>query len=164
METKTCSKCGIEKPLTKEYFFTRKDTKDGFRNDCKSCRNTNAKVYYQDNKETLIKNMGKYKKQHEREIADYQKQYFEDNKDSLERYYKKYCEDNKNNIVKQTKQYRETNKDMLAKKKKAYFEINKESLLIYAKQYRDSNLETIANYKRQYAKDYPEKKTYQQSN
>ena len=38
MKTKICSKCGKELPLTEEYFYKRKDNKDGFRADCKKCK------------------------------------------------------------------------------------------------------------------------------
>lgn len=37
MLTQVCSKCGMELPLTKEYFRPRKDRKSGFRAECKEC-------------------------------------------------------------------------------------------------------------------------------
>lgn len=37
MNTKICTKCGIEKELIE--FNTRKDSKDGYRNECKLCKN-----------------------------------------------------------------------------------------------------------------------------
>ena len=36
---KICSICNIEKPISKEYFHIDKCSKDGFRNQCKKCRN-----------------------------------------------------------------------------------------------------------------------------
>ena len=36
---KSCSKCGEHKPLTDEYFNHKKGTHDGFRSECKICRN-----------------------------------------------------------------------------------------------------------------------------
>lgn len=54
---KTCNKCNIEKPLND--FYRRSDAKDGYRNDCKSCKNAQwkstpthnerMKKYYKDN-------------------------------------------------------------------------------------------------------------------
>lgn len=40
-ETKVCSKCGNKYPATTEFFYSRKEGKDGLRNDCKNvCLNT----------------------------------------------------------------------------------------------------------------------------
>ena len=39
METKVCTTCGKEKELTTDYFGKHNSTKDGFRNECKECRN-----------------------------------------------------------------------------------------------------------------------------
>lgn len=46
MEKKRCSKCGLEKPKTTEYFEKRKNSKDGFRNQCKDCRNAKRRDRY----------------------------------------------------------------------------------------------------------------------
>ena len=50
--TKTCIKCGEEKPLTE--YPVRKDSKDGFRNVCKVCKAIQMKAYCQENRETLV--------------------------------------------------------------------------------------------------------------
>ena len=50
--TKTCTKCGEEKPLTE--YPVRKDSKDGFRNDCKVCKASHLKAYCQENRESLL--------------------------------------------------------------------------------------------------------------
>jgi hypothetical protein len=43
---KKCNKCGKELPLTSQYFETRKESKDGYRNDCKECRNIRRREIY----------------------------------------------------------------------------------------------------------------------
>jgi 5-methylcytosine-specific restriction endonuclease McrA len=52
MQERTCSKCGISKPETEE-FFRRRGTKDrgGFRPDCKDCNAARDKAYYEANRE-----------------------------------------------------------------------------------------------------------------
>lgn len=45
MKTKVCNKCGLELPITKEFFNTRKGSTDGFRNDCKKCHSEKSRVY-----------------------------------------------------------------------------------------------------------------------
>lgn len=37
---KKCSKCGVEFPNMEKYFYVTKGTKDGLRNDCKRCQDT----------------------------------------------------------------------------------------------------------------------------
>ena len=37
-DTKVCSTCGKEKPMTEEFFGRHNSTSDGFRNECKECR------------------------------------------------------------------------------------------------------------------------------
>lgn len=44
MLTKRCRKCGEEKPVTE--FYTRKSSKDGYRNECKACHSKRYKEYY----------------------------------------------------------------------------------------------------------------------
>ena len=39
MSTKTCTKCGLDKQVNAENFYRQKSSKDGFRPDCKCCRN-----------------------------------------------------------------------------------------------------------------------------
>lgn len=40
---KTCSKCGAEKPLSE--FYKRKDSKDGYRGDCRQCNDMKSKTW-----------------------------------------------------------------------------------------------------------------------
>ena len=60
MESKVCSKCGKEKPLTVEYFQLRNGSKDGFRNDCKVCKELYDKKRYNENQEKLKKQSRDY--------------------------------------------------------------------------------------------------------
>ena len=39
METKVCTKCGIEKPATNEYFYKSERGLYGLRSNCKECAN-----------------------------------------------------------------------------------------------------------------------------
>lgn len=43
---KICSECGIEQELNNENFEPRKNTKDGFRNQCRDCRNKSRRKRY----------------------------------------------------------------------------------------------------------------------
>ena len=48
-DTKKCSTCGVEKPVTPEFYNRHKDRKDGLRSVCKECR----KLYRENNKEKI---------------------------------------------------------------------------------------------------------------
>ena len=51
METKVCSKCNLEKELSN--FRKRKDSKDGFRTECKQCSYLVWKKYKDNNDEKI---------------------------------------------------------------------------------------------------------------
>jgi len=57
--TKLCSKCKEEKPLTKDYFYKRSISSDGFRSECKLCCKKNRKKEwdkkYRDNNKEIVK-------------------------------------------------------------------------------------------------------------
>ena len=44
---KICTQCNTFKPATREYFYSRKDMKDGFRSECRDCKNIQRRSYYQ---------------------------------------------------------------------------------------------------------------------
>lgn len=89
METKICRICG-EKPLTE--FGKRKDSTDGYRNECKSCKKIidhdhyikNNKEIKKQTKEWALDNKGKvknYKNKYSKNNPDKRKEYFENNKE-----------------------------------------------------------------------------------
>lgn len=52
METKICSKCKKEKPVSE--FGKNKAKKDGLQAECKECKSAYNKLHYQKNKETYL--------------------------------------------------------------------------------------------------------------
>jgi hypothetical protein len=67
----TCSKCGQEKPLTKEYFYPKSKKRGGFESECKLCRKVVADIYKVDNREQYL--LGK--KNHYIRNQEYYKDY-----------------------------------------------------------------------------------------
>ncbi len=51
IKEKTCKSCCITKLVNE--FSIRKDSKDGYRNDCKICNSNRTKKYYENNKEII---------------------------------------------------------------------------------------------------------------
>lgn len=75
METKTCTKCEIEKELSE--FRPSKDGKFRVASRCKDC----DKCYYQENKEQIKQKVKKYREQHKDELNKKHKEYIKKNKD-----------------------------------------------------------------------------------
>ena len=126
METKRCSKCGVEKALSD--FSKNKNNRDGLQTSCKDCR----KAYYIANKE-------KSKQQ--------KKAYYEANKDKIKARY----EANKAEISVARKAYYEANKE----KKKAYYQANKEKIRAYQKANKDRIKDRRRQYKKERRKNDP---------
>jgi predicted transcriptional regulator len=102
MKTKVCSKCSIEKSI--DQFYKRKDTKDGYRLDCKECFSLKSDKYYQNNKKKINKRNKQYNNDHKNEIDIYQ-----------EKYQKEYYLKNKERILIRTKLYQKNNKEKVNK-------------------------------------------------
>ena len=65
---KTCSKCGEGKE--EGEFFKAKDTKDGFRGECKQCHNIWAKARYPETKEAIRARQQKYYRDNAKDILE----------------------------------------------------------------------------------------------
>jgi len=74
-ETKVCSKCKIEKSLIE--FHKHKGYRDGYTNQCKTCRLLSAKKYREANREAVNKRIQEWRKNH----PDYDKNYAIENRE-----------------------------------------------------------------------------------
>mgnify|MGYP006407583947 CR=1 FL=1 len=101
---KKCIKCKIEKELIE--FTNRKDSKDGFYNECRLCQKEYDKKHYKANKEKRKEQMKEYNKVNKEIIQEYKKEYYESNKKFLTEYAKEYYKANKEKM----KEYSEANK------------------------------------------------------
>ena len=131
MIEKTCTKCGISKPISE--FRKAKNCTYGVRGDCKSC----CKLHEQANKE-------KYKP-----VRD---AYRENNKEFLKNRSEYYSR----NVHITRPLYRERNKERISLKSKEYQIKNKDHLRAKAKEYRIKNKERMRNRDREYLKNNPQ--------
>jgi len=122
MKTKVCTKCGVEKESTNEFFSKNKAGKYGLKVACKSCQALQYKQYRQENKESIAE----YHKQYHQDNKEQEKQYYRDNKEQKKQYYR----DNKEHIAKYNKQYQQENKERFAERKKQYQQENLEKFTI----------------------------------
>ena len=117
---KICNKCNIEKPF--DDFYKRKDSKDGYRGDCKKCRDSISKKYTENNIEKIKEIKNKY--------------YLNNKYDVIERA-KKWQNDNQEIFKEITKRYRD--KDSTQKRQKNYYLNNKEHFSLKNKEYKNKN-------------------------
>ena len=68
---KTCSKCGVEFPVTPEYFFRNCNTKDGLQGYCKSCKIEHDQAYCQVHKIEKAEHNRTHYQAHKTEKAEY---------------------------------------------------------------------------------------------
>lgn len=125
---KTCTKCGGEFPVTKEYFRAAKSSKDGFRRECKSCQDIQGKEYREKNKE---------------KIAEKKKVYYEENKDELLEKSRKWHSENKDKASIRSKEYRKNNHDEILKKQRLHYQENRDKILDKNKEYYTDNKDSI---------------------
>jgi len=87
---KICSKCKIEKDFSE--FYKRKDTKDGLRQQCKSCHNEVNKIHYQNNCEKVKERVKIWKENNK----EYNKIYYQENKEKVKELVKIYSRNKRN--------------------------------------------------------------------
>ena len=166
METKVCSNCGIEKPLT-EYHL-RDKSKGIYRNICKECvkiytkeynkktteiRSQKAKIYRENNKEKIKEQKKKeYEKNRER-YRESGKRRYRENAEEIKAKQREYNEKNKEKILERQKQYYYDNKDERISKQREYYKEHKEERQEYNKKYRQDNIEKLNEYQKQYYYD-----------
>jgi len=157
---KTCSKCRAKKVFTD--FRKRKDSKDGFRNECKEClaiinkewKLNNKEKVLEDRKKDYAKNKERYKckaKEWNKENVDKKKEtsrkYQIKNKDVIKEWNKQYLIDNKDKVLQYRKVYYETNKNLICKKTREYYSKNKVKIKIYSREYAKERRKTDSLFK-----------------
>ena len=135
---KKCTKCGVEKEATTEYFLKCKTSKCGLRSACKTC----VALYRQENKERIADRGKRYYQENKEHIAKQKKRYRQENKE----YIAEYRKENKEYIADRVAKYHQKNKDYISKQKKQYRKENKERIVEYGKRYCQENPEKCAIY------------------
>ena len=152
METKVCTKCGRELPLSD--FYNNKSKKDGKTSECKYC----YKEYSDANKEKIKDYKKEYNKEYYEKNKERKKEYKEKNKEKFREYQKEYYENNKERRKEYDKEYRENNKEKLKEYIKKYQKNNKEKLKEYQKEYQKNNKEKLKEYNKEYYENNKERR------
>lgn len=134
MEIRSCTKCGVQKPLNDEYFNKNK-SKSGFNTRCKVC----IKEHYENNKEQIIERAKEYYQNNKIKILEHQKEYQQSNKEFIAKRVHEYYQKNKEH----KKRYYLDNKESIKESRKEYSSIyyknNKEDLCKNNKKYKKNN-------------------------
>ena len=105
METKVCTKCGEEKPATREFFHKQKDGRHGFRSDCKVCVRSRPRRWRVENKEKTAEYSKLYREQNKEKIAEYRKRYHEENREAQVENMKRHYEKNREEYIARSKRH-----------------------------------------------------------
>lgn len=128
MKTLICSNCGIEKDI--EHFYKRNNTKTGYRKECKQCMAIKYKVYYDNNKEKIIKKQSEYYQANKERINAKKRIRHQQNKVADNERTKRYAELHREELMQYSRNYRIThNEEIKEKRYKKYHEkMEKDSL------------------------------------
>lgn len=132
MNTKTCPRCKVEKPLAD--FGRNKARPDGVEVYCKPCR----KERYQLNRA---------------EHLEKEKRYYEQNKDRIRALQGEYYQQNRDRIVSWNKDYREANREDIRAREKARYPQIKEARAANNLRYRTKNKEHVQARQAEYVKN-----------
>ena len=136
MDTKVCSKCGVKK--YSHQFRSRKDSKDGLRNECKDCSLILQRIY---------------KEKNESNIQIKKKKYYQENKSKILDKVKKHRLNNINIIREKDRDRSKIKYKENPEKLKIYYENNKEKILEYKKNWSVVNRDKIKIQKKEYIKN-----------
>ena len=115
---KTCVTCFQVKPLGE--FYKRKDSPDGYRNDCKACHKARSlQNFYANHKEICAKNMEAYWKRKEKD-PDLWKKVYAKNKEKFAESSKAYYLANREKRIRAAVEWAKSNKGKANANKKAY--------------------------------------------
>lgn len=137
IQSKQCSKCKEWKPLSE--FYHHSQTKDGYRPDCKICKQKQDRQYYHNNRKEILAKMAVYRKEHHAEIKDQNYQYYWDNRDELLAKTKEYYRDNREERIEYAHQYYRENRDDVLAKQHIYSANHSERIAKKAAQWKKAN-------------------------
>lgn len=116
---KFCSKCKIEKPVTK--FGVQQKNKDGLREQCRSCRKAIAAEWYVLNREFAKARNDKWAKE---------------NKEALDEYHRRYRKENKERINKAVSAWRKRNPEKSYAYTRKWTQAHPDLTALFARHYR----------------------------
>lgn len=118
-----CPKCGIEKPLTTEFFHRGKDIKEGFKSSCKVCRNADKKKWRDANKERVNSQAKEYHIENRENRLIYAKEYHQKNKTQRLSYGKEWAKNNPDKVKAKEERYRVKHRDEINRRNRERYKL-----------------------------------------
>lgn len=125
-QSKICTKCGIDRPLSE--YHKHKRGRYGLQPRCKTC---------------LLEENSAYKAAHREEGRAYNKGYYEQNREKVLAYTSQWAKDNKDKVNENAKRWREKNPERAKEVRATYNEANKEKVNARSRRYREANHEAF---------------------
>jgi hypothetical protein len=116
METKVCRICSNQKNIND--FEKRQDSKDGFRNECKTCRSIKHSKWRKENIEKVKAKNKRYVEKNKDKIKIYSAEWRKNNPESQRRTSSNWRKNNPEKAKEKDKRYRLNNREKVKKRKK----------------------------------------------
>jgi len=121
---KTCSKCGVEKPVNE--FQERPDTKDGLRSECKACISARNKARYYANAEQVKAKQREWNARNKDKKREAGRKWALENPDKVKASHKKWAANNPDKARAKIRRWAKNNPDKVREKSKRWREANPE--------------------------------------
>jgi len=125
--SKTCTTCGVDKPLTE--YHNDKRGRLGKGATCKPCKAIKQKAYRDLKGETLLEKKRAYYKANKQQAREWGIEYRKKNKEVLAEKNKAFREKNKERLRAKHKEYYQKNKEHIKAKANAYYAENREHVI-----------------------------------
>tara|TARA_S200002703_G_scaffold39288_1_gene34432 strand:+ start:590 stop:1285 length:696 start_codon:yes stop_codon:yes gene_type:complete len=144
MNTKTCTKCGIDKPLND--YHNRKDSKDGKKGQCKECSRNASRAWIKENKERHRKNALTWTKANPERKRINDHKYRQKNREQLRDTSNAWHQANKERSLASNRAWHEANRERTRVNNRAWREANRERSRANARAwYKENKERSLAN-------------------
>ena len=152
ISTKTCSKCGFEKPFSD---FNKGSDRYGLHIWCRDCYKMWAAEHYKKNKDKIDEKHRKYYREHLEERRAHNRAYYA--LPEVKKHRAQYQKDNAEYIKKYQREYRRKNREHIRKKQNEYYHKNKEKVKVWRDRYKESHKDQIKESSKRYREENREK-------
>jgi hypothetical protein len=98
-QTRICKQCGVEYPLTSEFWYTRDKPKPRFSTPCKTCACQNRRDDYVENRDKRLATQSRYYQRNKEAIDRRNKTYQKTHKEQVRRYHRNYAKNNPEKLL-----------------------------------------------------------------
>jgi hypothetical protein len=153
MQIKTCSKCGIEKPVTD--FHRRMKSIDGLRCNCKACDKIYNDNWERKNPEKKRAKMKRWRDRHPDRLETYSREYYALHRERQKQRTRQYYALHREEILEDLFNYRKEHHDEIILLEREARRKNPDQAKARARRYRESHPEIILQRALAYAKKHP---------